>query len=67
MVALGEPSFAFRITTLPSERQQSAVDAALELLPPPSVRTALFCCLIVAGWTYELASQERSIRQSDSH
>ena len=47
MVALGEPRLAFRVTTLQSERQQSAVDAAFELLPPSSVCIRLLtakCC-----------------------
>ncbi len=49
VVALGEPRLTFRVTTLPSERQQSAVDAALELLPPPSVRNLLFAALHALG------------------
>ena len=38
VVALGEPGLAFRLTTVPTEQQRSAVDAALALLPPPTVR-----------------------------
>ena len=41
VVALGEPGLAFRITTVPSERQRSAVDAALALLPSPAVRASI--------------------------
>jgi len=48
VVAFGEPRLAFRITMLPSERQQSAVDAALELLPPSSVRNSL-CLRYLSG------------------
>jgi hypothetical protein len=38
IVALGEPGLAFRVMTVPTEQQRSAVDAALALLPPPTVR-----------------------------
>ena len=42
MIALGEPGLAFRLAAVDAERQQTAVAAALQLLPPPEVPPACY-------------------------